>query len=91
MTDYEKIAILREQTGIEPRVKHNGLQTMQELYGTLPGRRCKDCIHHMQFNYTRRYYKCELWRLTRDSTSDIKILGIACRKYERGEGKIITG
>lgn len=53
-------------------------KTMQELYGTLDGVKCKDCKHCICWSY----YKCELWRMSSCSATDIRLKNTACRKFE---------
>lgn len=58
-------------------------KTMQELYGTLDGVKCKDCKHCICWSWNRKnYYKCELWRMSSCSATDIRLKNTACRKFE---------
>lgn len=59
------------------------LKTMQELHGTLEGFNCKDCKHCLNIKYhDYSYRKCELWKLSHCSSTDIRLKDTACRKFE---------
>jgi hypothetical protein len=82
MTDLEKIQLLREMTGKEPRVK--GKFTMQELHGYHPdGGLCRDCKHRIIKQFANKYNKCALWEPEKGAATDIKVIQAACGKFER--------
>ena len=56
--------------------------TMQEIHGTLEGKKCKDCKHRVTVRWSRSYNKCELWRMTNCSSTDIRVNNVACKKFE---------
>lgn len=55
---------------------------LQEIYGTLDGKRCKNCKYFETHYYSRRkYFKCELMGISSSEASDIRANRTACKKY----------
>lgn len=73
-----------------PPAKHKGgrgkTATMQETYGTIEGKYCKNCKHCFSFRQSRTWYKCNLWlaffETGNSQASDIRLKWTACKKYE---------
>jgi hypothetical protein len=82
MTDSEKIREIENLTGKQPIYRPDGTQTMQELYGLMPGRRCKECKHCKRYKYANVFYKCLLWKMTHSRKTDIRVNGAACGRFE---------
>lgn len=62
--------------------------TMQEEHGQLPGKTCKTCKYLQKWHYhSKNYYKCELWRNSNSSATDIRLKNNACKKYQAMEEK----
>lgn len=61
--------------------------TMQEKFGTIEGKTCKDCKHLVCYvNWDKkRWYKCELWRISSSAATDIRLKNTACGKWEEEE------
>ena len=65
--------------------------TMQEMFGTFPGKTCGECNHCIAFMQSRIWYKCELWlRMCfpmggHSAASDIRLKWPACAKFEKEE------
>ena len=58
-------------------------RTMQSVFGTKDGYRCKTCKHCECHHYHgRNYYKCAIWHQSHSAATDIRANGIACGKYE---------
>ena len=58
-------------------------KTMQELYGTIEGKACKDCKHCLCSHWNKKnYYKCELWYISSSEATHIRLKNTACKKYE---------
>lgn len=67
----------------EPPKPTHKFKTMQEIHGTLEGFKCKDCRHCTKVeHYPNIYYKCELWKLSHSTSTDIRLKDTACRKFE---------
>jgi len=59
--------------------------TMQEIYGhysSITRYKCKNCKHLFKLEYSKTYYKCELWRLSNSAATDIRMNNSACGKFE---------
>ena len=82
MTIEEKINLLRELTGREPKIKPSKRQTMQEMHGLMPGFICKQCQHSEKYQYGKAFYKCGLWIKTNSRATDIKATQAACGKFK---------
>ena len=55
---------------------------MQEMYGKTAGHKCRECGHLLCNKYgERRYYKCELWRVTHCISTDIRLSDDACGMF----------
>ena len=64
--------------------------TMQEMFGTIEGKTCKDCANCYVYAQSRTWYKCSLWlklcfRGKHSAASDIRLKNPACGKYEDDE------
>jgi hypothetical protein len=64
-------------------LRKNGAK-MIRLYGLhMPqGYRCGDCIHLVEQNYDKTYFKCNLFRVSASATSDWRKKWPACGKFE---------
>jgi hypothetical protein len=66
-------------------------KTMQEQCGTIPDHTCKECYHHLTYHYHDKYYhKCELWKISHSTATDIRLKDTACKKFVPGERKIMS-
>lgn len=54
------------------------------IYGpdTFGSRTCKWCVHLTVHQHSRRYYKCDLRRVTHGAASDHRVNWPACGRYE---------
>jgi len=73
--------------GKDPRKNKSGSwieNPMHEAYGVDElKRRCKSCIHVYVKEFSKRYYKCELWsKGTASPSDDHKANWIACGKFK---------
>ena len=69
----------------EPPKGNKKFITMQEQHGLLPEYTCKECHNHVVFNYhNNNYHKCEIWKLSHSSATDIRCKDIACKKFIPG-------
>lgn len=65
-------------------------KTMQEQYGLLAEHTCKDCYNHITYEYhNRNYHKCEIWKISHSTATDIRCKDIACKKFIPGTREII--
>jgi hypothetical protein len=61
-----------------------GLETMHTRYGSMPGKRCGDCIHfRVDRGHARTYFKCALYGITNGSATDWRVKWQACGKWEQ--------
>jgi hypothetical protein len=60
------------------------INPMIKLYGEMPGKKCKTCIHLFYRQFSKKYYKCELreGRCSRGPSSDHRVNFPACGKHE---------
>jgi hypothetical protein len=67
-----------------PPVSHTPTNPMIAYFGRGPdGTRCKTCVHcRYPDGYGRRYYKCDLRRLTHGAATDHRVRWPACGRYE---------
>ena len=72
-----------------PQVGRRKFDTMIQLHGAGPeGKRCKTCSHLMPCCYhNKNFYKCDLWKLSHSTATDIKIKQQACKKYDEVPAK----
>lgn len=62
------------------------------LYGPGPGNSCRGCIHLRYLPYhDKKYWKCDLRKLTHGSGSDHKVGWPACGRYEQRKGEYHGG
>lgn len=64
------------------------------VYGPGPdNQKCEGCIHlrFPQHHSAKRYWKCDLRKLSHGSATDHKVSWPACGKYERREGEYNGG
>lgn len=54
---------------------------MARAYGEKPGYKCKSCDHLVYKQLARRYYKCELYKITSGAATDFKVNWTACSKW----------
>ena len=68
-------------------------KTMQELHGTNPHYKCRDCNFRMIFQYSKNYNKCCKWHVSNSTATDIKVSATACGLFEmrRGDIKVYMG
>lgn len=52
------------------------------VYGTMPGKKCKDCNRLVKVSMSRTYYKCEMRRMSHSAASDHRVNWNACGKFE---------
>lgn len=59
-------------------------ETMIQLHGSGPqDKHCKTCRYLCPINYHgKSFYKCELWRLSHSTATDIKLKQQACGQYK---------
>jgi hypothetical protein len=55
---------------------------MHAKYGATSDRRCKSCVHLTHYDYTRRYYKCEIYGESNSAATDWRVNYPACGKWE---------
>lgn len=81
----EQFTIYGEVEEIHPPKRSNRhFKTMQELYGITKGATCKTCFYLVKKHWDKIYYKCELWKDSNCSSSDIRLKNQACGKYIKG-------
>lgn len=65
-----------------------------QLHGETQGNKCKTCIHLCTRNFSKTYFKCELFNTSGNPGSDWRINWQACGKYEedfcKGCGRKMT-
>ena len=54
---------------------------MARVYGTFPGKKCKQCIHLYCKQFSKKYYKCRLRKNTNGSATDHRVNWTACSKF----------
>lgn len=66
----------------ERKMPDNRYKTMQELHGYSEGHTCGTCGNLLKFEYhDRTYYKCDLWKISHSSATDIRLKNKACGKW----------
>lgn len=55
---------------------------MAQKFGQNKDKRCKTCAHLVQFNFGRKYYKCELRGISHSHATDHRVNWFACGKYK---------
>jgi hypothetical protein len=55
---------------------------MIKLHGETKGQKCKNCAHLCIREFSRKYYKCALWKCSGSAVTDIKVNWPACGKFE---------
>jgi hypothetical protein len=74
----EKIEIAKSnRAALPPRIR-----TMHSLYGSTPGKQCRECIHLVTKEYANNYFKCNLTKDTGGPASDWRKSWPACGKFE---------
>lgn len=71
-----------EKVEIEKKKGREKFKTMQELHGYTVGRMCKMCRYIMCKEWGRNYYKCQIWKVSNSSATDIRLKDTACGKFE---------
>lgn len=66
----------------EPSKKQK-FRTMQQIHGTLNSETCKTCKHARSIRFSNIYWKCELWKLSHSSATDIRLKNVACGRWEK--------
>lgn len=70
----------------EKKLLHGGRITKKSAFryinGFKKGNYCKNCIHFVETQYNRKYFKCEKLGLTSSSATDIRKNDIACNLYQ---------
>lgn len=69
----------------QPKRGRGKTPTMQERYGILDGKICKECVYCDAHFQTRTWYKCRLWlKQFKGSSpaSDIRLRWPACKKFK---------
>ena len=65
--------------------------TMQEMFGVIEGKECRNCIHRFDYVRARTYHKCELWLKLcfpgrgHSEASDIRLKDTACGRFEEDD------
>lgn len=63
--------------------KSRKFKTMQQIHGVKQGTKCKDCKHFLiRYYHNKFYFKCELWKISSSSATDIRANQEGCNKYE---------
>ena len=63
----------------------NKYRTMQELWGYTENKTCKTCMYLLGGSYhDKTYYKCDLWKISHSSATDVRLKNQACGKYKEG-------
>lgn len=57
------------------------IETMHKAFGKKPGTTCRDCVHLVQHQQSKRWYKCDL-TTPGGATTDWSPLWPACGKFE---------
>lgn len=83
MLNYTLFGTIEEPK--EPERATNRIKTMQEMYGYTEGQTCKTCKHVVKRKWNKIYYKCDLWRLSHSSSTDIRLKNKACGRWEKDE------
>jgi hypothetical protein len=69
-----------------PRTKSGALREnpMPSVYGPGPAdKRCRDCVHLLVFEQSRRWFKCELRRMSSSVVTDHRATWPTCGKFEQ--------
>ncbi|MCL2189820.1 MAG: hypothetical protein FWB87_13760 [Defluviitaleaceae bacterium] len=61
-------------------------RTMQEMHGINDAHTCRECEHLVKRQYSRVYYKCELWSMASSHQSDIRVTQKSCNKFKLSKG-----
>ena len=60
--------------------------TMQEMFGKVEGKTCRECIYCIGYRQAKTWYKCKLWTkyfpTGHSKASDIRLKNSACGKFE---------
>lgn len=59
------------------------IENMYELFGKSEGLKCKDCEHLITHEYSRRYYKCEVYGNSASVATDWAINKTACGLFNK--------
>ena len=46
------------------------IEAMQKVFGKSEGKKCRDCCHLVRHEFSRVYYKCEVYGESRSEASD---------------------
>lgn len=84
MMQYDLFGELRElPKKIKKHRPSRKFKTMQELHGYKDGETCKTCRYCKSIRFNKVYWKCEKWRLSHSSATDIRLKNKACCKWEK--------
>jgi len=78
MKTPEWIVFLESDTKPLPKL----ILQMHARYGATPGKRCKSCAYLTHYDYTRRYYKCEVYGESSSAATDWRVNYPACGKWK---------
>jgi hypothetical protein len=82
--DSEKRQLIFGVDTIQDAMRNFEPNPMVRLYGLDGyGRTCRTCKHLLCLPSGRRYYKCDLRKITHGPATDHRVRWKACAKYER--------
>ena len=59
------------------------MATMNEMWGTMGGKKCGNCKYFLRLRYKgKKYFKCELWKLSHSEATDKRVSDDACNRWE---------
>ena len=72
------------ETADPPRPKGRPpMATMNEMWGTMQGRKCGNCKHFLRLRYhDKTYFKCDLWVVSHSTATDKRVSNDACNRWE---------
>ena len=67
------------------------IDAMHKRFGKVEGKRCGDCCHLIERVYNNKYFKCEIYGLSRSTATDWAKKWVACgiwnKESEPNEGR----
>lgn len=59
------------------------IDAMHARFGVTPDKLCKDCNHFQEWLYDKKYFKCEVYGLSRSEASDWRKKYVACGLFNQ--------
>lgn len=64
-------------------MKTSPIDIMHDLFGELPGHKCKDCSNLYKYTANRSWFKCTVWGYSSSVASDFRQKWTACGMYNK--------